>query len=83
MAILPTKLVSATFLPTIFFVIIVGKKDIRKDKICKHFPLLFNQKPKHFNLPLQALPTKGNSSKNAKKKKDNVDKREVLQARAI
>jgi hypothetical protein len=28
--ILPTKLVSATFLPKISFVIIVGKRDIRK-----------------------------------------------------
>ncbi len=31
----------------------------------------------------QALPTKGNSNKNAKKKKHNADKREVLQAHAI
>jgi len=31
----------------------------------------------------QALPTKGNSSKNAKKKEHNADKREVLQAYAI
>jgi len=31
----------------------------------------------------QALPTKGNSSKNAKKKEHNADKREVLQAHAI
>jgi hypothetical protein len=30
MAILPTKLVSATFFPRISFVIIVGKKDIMK-----------------------------------------------------
>jgi len=29
------------------------------------------------------LPTKGNSSKNAKKKEHNVDKREVLQAHGI
>jgi hypothetical protein len=29
------------------------------------------------------LPTKDNSSKNAKKKEHNVDKREVLQAHAI
>jgi hypothetical protein len=29
------------------------------------------------------LPTKGNSSKNAKKKEHNVNKREVLQAHAI
>jgi hypothetical protein len=29
------------------------------------------------------LPTKGNSNKNAKKKEQNVDKREVLQAHAI
>jgi hypothetical protein len=31
----------------------------------------------------QALPTKGNSNKNAKKKEHNADKREVLQAHAI
>jgi hypothetical protein len=31
----------------------------------------------------QAFPTKNNSSKNAKKKEHNVDKREVLQAHAI
>ncbi len=30
----------------------------------------------------QAFPTKGNSSKNAKKKEHNADKREVLQAHA-
>jgi len=29
------------------------------------------------------LPAKGNSNKNAKKKKHNVDKKEVLQAHAI
>jgi len=28
----------------------------------------------------QAFPTKGNSNKNAKKKKDNADKREVFRA---
>jgi hypothetical protein len=31
----------------------------------------------------QALPTKGNSSKNVKKKEHNANKREVLQAHAI
>ncbi len=31
----------------------------------------------------QALPTKGNSNKNAKKKEHNVDKKEVLQAHVI
>jgi hypothetical protein len=62
---MPTKLVSATFLPSISFVIIVGKRDIRKllvlpssqngnnfdyhGKICQHLPLLFNQKPRHFS----------------------------------
>jgi hypothetical protein len=74
MAILPTKLVSATFLPRISFVIIVGKKDIRNlsvlpssrngsnsdynDKICQHLPLSLNQKPRHFNLPLRLCPPK-------------------------
>jgi hypothetical protein len=68
-AILPTKLVNATFLPRISFVIIVGKKDIRKlcvlpssrnrsnsdyhDKICQHLPLLLNQKPRHFSFALR------------------------------
>ncbi len=31
----------------------------------------------------QVFPTKGNSSKNAKEKEHNVDKREVLQAHAV
>jgi len=72
MAILPTELVSATFLSRIFFVIIVGKKDIMKlfvlsssrninnsdyhDKIYQHFSLSFNQRPKHFSLPLKLRP---------------------------
>jgi hypothetical protein len=72
MAILPTKLVSATFLPRISFVIIVGKKDIRKlfvlpcsqngsnsdyhDKIYQHLPLPFNQKPRHFSFPFRFSP---------------------------
>jgi hypothetical protein len=71
MAILPTKLMNATFLSKIFFVIIVGKRDIRKlsvlpssrngsnsdyhSKIYKHLPLL-NQKPRHLNLPLRLCP---------------------------
>ncbi len=70
--------------------IIVGKKDIRKlfvlpssqngsnfdyhDKICYHLPL---PQPS-----TQVFPTKGNFSKNAKKKEHNVDKREVFQAHA-
>jgi hypothetical protein len=73
-AILPTKLVSATFLPRISFVIIVGKRDIRNlsvlpssqsgsnsdynGKICQHLPLSLNQKPRHFNLPLRLYPQK-------------------------
>jgi hypothetical protein len=32
---------------------------------------------------IQAFPTKGNSSKNAKKNEHNVDKREVFQAHAV
>ncbi len=56
----------------ISFVIIVGKRDIRKlfvlpssrnesnsdyhDKICQHLPLLLNQKPKHLSLPLKFCP---------------------------
>jgi hypothetical protein len=70
--ILPTKLVSATFFPKISFVIIMGKKDIKKlfillsswnksnsdyhGKICKHLPLPLNQKPRHLNLPLKLSP---------------------------
>jgi hypothetical protein len=71
MAILPTKLVSATFLPRNLFVIIVGKKVIKKfvlpnsqnknnsnyhGKICQHLPLPLNQKPRHLNLPLRLSP---------------------------
>jgi hypothetical protein len=64
--------VSATFLPRISFVIIVGKRDIMKlfvlpcsqndsnsdnhGKICQHLPLPLNQKPRHFNLPLKLSP---------------------------
>ncbi len=71
-AILPTKLMSATFLLKISFVIIVGKRDIRKlfvlpssrngsnsdynGKICQHLPLSLNQKPRHLNLPLRLCP---------------------------
>jgi hypothetical protein len=40
-------------------------------------------KAKAFQPSTQALPTKGNSSKNAKKKEHNADKKEVLQAHAI
>jgi hypothetical protein len=93
-AILPTKLVSVTILLRICFVIIVGKRDIKKlfvllssrnknnfdyhGKIYQHLPLPFNQKPKHLSLPLRLSPPKGNSNKNVKKKEQNVDKREVL-----
>ncbi len=74
LTILPTKLVSATFLPKIFFVIITGKKDIKKlfvlpssrngnnfdyhGKICHHRALPFNQKPRHFSLPFRLSPPK-------------------------
>jgi hypothetical protein len=73
-AILPTKLVSVTFLPRISFVIIVGKRDINKlfvlsssrngsnfdyhSKICQHLPPPFNQKLRHLNLPLKISPPK-------------------------
>jgi len=40
-------------------------------------------KAKAFQPSTQAFPTKGNSSKNAKKKEHNVDKKEVLQAHVI
>jgi hypothetical protein len=71
-AILPIKLVSATFLLRISFVIIVGKRDIKKlsilpssqngsnsnynGKICQHLPLSLNQKPRHLSLPLKLCP---------------------------
>jgi hypothetical protein len=71
-AILPTKLMSATFLLRSSFVIIVGKRDIKKlcvllsswngsnfdyhGKIYQHLPLTLNQKPRHFNLPLRLSP---------------------------
>ncbi len=71
-AILPTKLMSEIFLPRISFMIIVGKKDIRKlfvlpisrnesnsdyhGKICQHLLLPFNQKLRHFSLPLKFSP---------------------------
>jgi hypothetical protein len=72
MTILPTKLVSVTFLLRISFVITVGKRDIRKlfvlpsfrngsnsnyhDKICQHFPLPLNQKPRYLSLPFRLSP---------------------------
>ncbi len=71
-AILPTKLMSATFLLRISFVIIVGKRDTKKlfvlpssrnksnsdyhNKIYQHLPLPFNQKPRHLSLPLRLSP---------------------------
>jgi hypothetical protein len=70
--ILPTKLLSATFLPRISFVIIVGKRDIGKlfvlpnsrngsnsdyhDKIYQHLSLPLNQKPRHCSLPFKLFP---------------------------
>jgi hypothetical protein len=72
MAILPTKLVNATFFLRISFVIIVGKREMKKlfvlpssrngnnfdyhSKICQHLLLPFNQKPRHFSLPLRLSP---------------------------
>jgi hypothetical protein len=70
MAILPTKLVSATFLLRISFVIVVRKRDIKKlfvlsnsrnsdfhGKICQHLLLPLHQKPKHVSIPLKlSLP---------------------------
>jgi hypothetical protein len=71
-AILPTKLMSATFLPRISFVIIVGKRDIKKlsvlsssrnrnnsdyhGKIYQHLSLSLNQKPRHFSVPFRLCP---------------------------
>jgi hypothetical protein len=72
MAILPIKLMNTTFFPRISFLIIVGKKDIRKlfilassqngsnsdyhGKICQHLLLPLNQKPRHLSLPLKFSP---------------------------
>jgi hypothetical protein len=72
MAILPTKLTSAKFFSRIYFVIIVGKRDIKKlfvlsssrngsnsnyyNKIYQHLSLPFNQKPRHLNVPLRLSP---------------------------
>jgi hypothetical protein len=72
MAILLTKLVSATILARISYVIIVGKRDIKKlfvlpssrngsnsnyhGKICQHLSLPLNQKPRHLSLPLKLCP---------------------------
>ncbi len=68
---MPTKLMNATFLLRISFVIIM-RKDIRKlfispnsqngsnpnyhGKICQHPSMPFNQKPRHLSLPLMLSP---------------------------
>jgi hypothetical protein len=73
-AILPIKLVNVTFLSRISFVIIVGKRDIRKlfilpsswnennfdyhSKIYQHLLLPLNQKLRHLNFPLRLSPPK-------------------------
>jgi hypothetical protein len=96
-AILPTKLMSATFFPKISFVIIVGKRDIRKlfvlpssrdgnnsdyhEKISHHLLLPLNQKSRHLNLPLMLSPPRAIPVKMLKKE-HNVHKKEVLQAHA-
>jgi len=97
MAILPIKLVSAIFLPKISFVIIMGKRDIKKLLVLPNsrnknsfdyhgkLPAFFDALQPKTKAPqpsTQAFPTKGNSSKNAKKKKHNANKREVLQTHA-
>jgi hypothetical protein len=72
MAILPTKLVNATFLLRISFVIIERKRNIRKlfvlpsfrnrnnfdyhSKIYQHLPLPLNQKSRHLSLPFIFFP---------------------------
>jgi len=97
MAILPTKLMNATFFPRIFFVIIMGKRDIRKlfvlpssqnknnsnyhGKIYQHLLLPFNQKPRRFSLPLKLSPPRVIPVRMLRKE-HNVDKREVLQTHA-
>jgi hypothetical protein len=72
MAILPIKLMNATFLQRIFFVMIVKNRDMKKlfvlpssrngsnsdyhNKICWHLMLPLNQKPRHLNLPPRVIP---------------------------
>jgi hypothetical protein len=85
MAIMPTKLVNATFLPKISFVIIIEKRDIRKQFWLPRQNLLTSSAPRQSKIKAlqpstQAFPIESNSNKNVKKKEHNVDKREVLQA---
>jgi hypothetical protein len=74
MAIMPIKLVSATFIPRISFMIIMGKRNIRKlfvlpnsqngsnsdyhNKIYQHISSPLNQKLRHLSLPLKLSPPK-------------------------
>jgi hypothetical protein len=90
---------SAIFLLRISFVIIVGTRDIKKlfvlpssqngsnfDYHSKNLPASSRAPQRKTKAPqpsTQALPIKVNSSKNARKKEHNADKREVLQAHAI
>ncbi len=76
--------------------IIVGKKDIRKlfvllsswngnnfnyhGKICKHFSMPLNQKPKHFSLPLRLSPPRVILVRMLRRKNIMSTKREVFQA---
>jgi hypothetical protein len=91
--------VSATFFLKIYFVIIVGKEGHQEVVCFTKFPKRKQLRLLRQNLPASsiaaqpkakapqpsthALPTKGNSSKNVKKKEHNADKKEVLQAHAI
>jgi hypothetical protein len=74
MAILPTMLMSATFLSRISFVINMGKRDIKMlfilssshnksnsnyhNKICQYLSLPFNRNLRHFSLPFKLSPPK-------------------------
>jgi hypothetical protein len=96
MVILPTKLVNATFLSRISFVIIVGKKDIRKlfvllssrnkskfdyrDKIYQHLPLPLNQKPRHFSLSLRLFASKLIPLKMLRRRSTMLTKRRCFKA---
>jgi hypothetical protein len=78
------KLVNATFLPRISFMIIVGKKDIKKlfvllssqnrsnsdyhGKICQHLPLPLNKKSRHLSLLFKFSPPRVISVRMLRKK---------------
>jgi hypothetical protein len=91
--------VSVTFLSKISFVIIVGKKDLKKlsvlpsswtgsnsdyhDKIYQHLPLPLNQKPRHLNLLFKLCPPRVILVRMLRRRSTMLTRRKVLQAHAI